>query len=79
MLRVLILDLKAVTEIDVSGSEMLKRLICNLADAGVSVSIAGATLPVTEMLKNDGVSETLGKKRFFLTVNEAVNDLSVDL
>jgi SulP family sulfate permease len=78
-LRVLVLDLKAVTEIDVSGSGMLKRLIRNLADAGISVSIAGATLPVTKALKNDGVSEIIGKEQFFVTVNEAASDLSASL
>ncbi|MDQ4075950.1 MAG: sodium-independent anion transporter, partial [Chloroflexota bacterium] len=73
--RYLLLNLKSVPDIDVSGFEMLGRLVTNLADAGVSVSLAEVKKPVLEKLEQIGFLESLGEENVFLTTDEAVRTL----
>ena len=74
-IRFLLLNFRSVNEVDASGYEMLSRLVTNLADAGVSVSIAEAKQPVLEQLNKVGFVDNLGKDCVFITADEAVATL----
>ncbi len=73
--RCLLLDLKSVSQIDSSGSQMLNRLVDNLEAAEIKVGLAGAKRPVADALRQSGLVERLGEEHLFLTAHEGVETL----
>lgn len=73
--KYLLLDLKAVNEIDVSGYKMLDRLVGNLKEAGISLGLTEVKRPVQEILKKAGLLDLIGQDLIFLTTSEAVESL----
>ncbi|MFL5956156.1 MAG: SulP family inorganic anion transporter [Solirubrobacterales bacterium] len=61
-----------VTDIDVTGGEMLDALNRDLRAAGVELAFAELKDPVRERLRHYGVEEAIGAARFFPTLGVAV-------
>jgi MFS superfamily sulfate permease-like transporter len=61
-----------VTDIDVTGGEMLGALNEELQAAGVELAFAELKDPVRERLRDYGVEEAIGATRFFPTLGVAV-------
>jgi high affinity sulfate transporter 1 len=61
-----------VTDIDVTGGEMLGELNEELRAAGVELAFAELKDPVRERLRHYGVEEAIGAARFFPTLGVAV-------
>jgi len=70
--RWLLVDVQAVTEIDVTAAETLARLAEELEARGVALKLARANRPLREMLLKVGVSEDLLEATLFRSVHEAI-------
>jgi len=64
-LKVLVLDLEAVDQIDVTGEEMLTHMSERLEEAGIDFYITRAKFKVTDTLKRSGLYERIGEDQFF--------------
>lgn len=64
-LKVLVLDLEAVDQIDSTGEDMLKHMSNRLKEAGIEFYIARAKLKVTDALKRSGLYDAIGDDHFF--------------
>lgn len=64
-LKVLILDLAAIDQIDATGEEMLTHMAERLSEAGIEFVITRAKFPVVDMLKRSGLYEKIGGENFF--------------
>ena len=64
-LKVLILDLEAVDQIDVTGEEMLTHMSEGLEEAGIEFFITRAKFKVTNALKRSGLYDVIGEEHFF--------------
>lgn len=64
-LLVLILDLEAVDQIDVTGEEMLTHMSARLQEAGIELYITRAKFKVTDTLKRSGLYDAIGEQHFF--------------
>jgi SulP family sulfate permease len=72
--RCLVLDLQAVTAMDITAIEAFQRLCEELDAAGIDVRIAHANRPLREQLTRQGVAREIGSDRFFHAAWEAVED-----
>ncbi len=72
--RCLVLDLQAVTAMDITAIEAFQLLCDELTTAGIDVRIAHANRPLREQLSRQGVAKELGEDRFFHAAWEAVDD-----
>lgn len=72
--RCVVLDLQAVTAMDITAIEAFQRLCDELITAGIDVRIAHANRPLREQLSRQGVAKKLGEDRFFHAAWEAVDD-----
>jgi SulP family sulfate permease len=70
--RWLLVDVQAVTEIDVTAAETLARLAEELGARGVALKLARANRPLREMLVKIGVSKDLLEATLFPSVHEAI-------
>lgn len=68
----LVLDLEAVTLIDVTAARALEQLIKHVADGGAELSIARARRAVFNHMKDAGLVEAIGEERFYASVATAV-------
>lgn len=64
-LKVLVLDIEAVEQIDVTGEEMLGHMAKRLEEAGIEFYITRAKHKVEEVLKRSGLYETIGGDEHF--------------
>lgn len=64
-LKVLILDLEAVDQIDVTGEEMLTHMSEGLKEAGIEFYITRAKFKLTDALKRSGLYDVIGEEHFF--------------
>ena len=64
-LKVLVLDLEAVDQIDVTGEEMLTHMSERLHEAGIEFYITRAKFKVTDALKRSGLYDRIGEEPFF--------------
>ncbi len=64
-LKVVILDLEAVAQIDATGEEMLSHLSERIRSAGIDFYIARAKFMVTDVLKRSGLFDKIGEDHFF--------------
>ncbi|MCK5725296.1 MAG: SulP family inorganic anion transporter [Thiotrichaceae bacterium] len=74
-LKVLILDLEAVDQIDVTGEEMLTKMSEHLHEAGIEFFITRAKFKVTDALKRSGLYDTIGKEHFYSKRLRALEDI----
>lgn len=74
-LKVLILDLVGIDQIDATGEEMLTQMAERLGEAGVGFVIARARFNVTVMLQRTGLYEQIGSDNFFRKRDDAVAEV----
>jgi SulP family sulfate permease len=70
--RWFVVDVQAVTDIDVTGADALGRLIAELRQNGIAFKIARANRPLRETFARIGLGEHLGETTLFPSVHEAV-------
>jgi SulP family sulfate permease len=70
--RVFLIDVQAVWEVDVTAAEALTRLADELAQNGMSLWIARANRPLREILSRIGLEEKLGIGAFHPSVHAAI-------
>lgn len=71
-LKVLVLDLEAVDQIDATGEEMLSHMSERLAEAGIEFYISRAKFKVIDALKRSGLYDTIGEEHFFVRRTRAI-------
>ena len=71
-LKVLVLDLEAVDQIDATGEEMLRHMSDRLSEAGIEFCISRAKFKVTDALKRSGLYDAIGAERFFSKRTKAI-------
>jgi high affinity sulfate transporter 1 len=71
-LRYFVLDLEAVTTIDVTAARAVEKLRAAVAERGASFLVARATLPLRGHLRATGLAEAIGEENFYPTVRTAV-------
>ncbi len=64
-LKVLVLDLEAVDQIDVTGEEMLSHMSERLEEAGIEFCITRTKFKVEDALKRSGLYDVIGENHFF--------------
>ena len=64
-LKVLLLDLEAVDQIDVTGEEMLSHMSEGLRLAGIDFFITRSKFKLIDALKRSGLYDKIGEQRFF--------------
>jgi SulP family sulfate permease len=72
--RCIVLDLQAVTVMDITAIETFYALYAELTDAGIDVRVAHANRPLREQLMRLGLAKEIGEERFFHAAWEAVDD-----
>jgi SulP family sulfate permease len=65
ILKVLLLDLEAVDQIDVTGIEMLTHMSEHLKEAGIEFFITRPKFRITDTLKRSGLYDVIGTEHFF--------------
>lgn len=71
-LKVIVLDLEAVDQIDATGEEMLTHMSERLAEAGIEFCISRAKFKVTDALKRSGLYDVIGEQQFFAKRTRAI-------
>ena len=71
-LKVLLLDLEAVDQIDVTGVEMLAKMSEHLHEAGVEFYITRPKFKLSDALKRSGLYDKIGADKFFSKRREAL-------
>ncbi len=64
-LKVLVLDLEAVDQIDATGEEMLTHMSQWLEEAGIELYITRPKFKITDALKRSGLYEVIGEEHIF--------------
>ncbi len=70
--RWFLIDAQAITDIDVTATELLQNLMEELHARGVILKIARANRPLRDILKRIGVTHDLGQENFFSSVHKAI-------
>jgi sulfate permease, SulP family len=68
----LVFDAEAVTHVDSTGLEALEQLTKDLRREGITLVVARLRTRLEEQLELAGVTETIGRERFYPTVQAAV-------
>lgn len=71
-LKVIVLDLEAVDQIDATGEEMLTHMSERLAEAGIEFYISRAKFKVVDALKRSGLYDIIGEQHFYLKRTHAI-------
>ncbi len=79
--RHLVLDMKGVGFIDITGAEELSRMVHELKGRRVGLAMVGLHLPVQKICAAVGLIEQMGPERLFVSYQDAVATLvsSIDL
>lgn len=64
-LKVIVLDMEAINQVDSTGEEMLEKLSDRLKAAGIEFYLARAKLQVYEAFERSGLAKHIGEERFF--------------
>ncbi len=64
-LKVIVLDLEAVDQIDATGEEMLTQMSMHLKEAGIEFYITRPKFKLTDALKRSGLYGIIGEEHFF--------------
>ena len=72
-LKVLVLDLEAIEQIDATGEEMLSHMSERLEEAGIEFCITRPKFKVEDALKRSGLYDVIGKEHFFVKRVRAIN------
>lgn len=68
----LLIDAEAIVDIDVTATEAISTLQCELERKGIVLAIARANHPLQKMLKRAGLTERIGAEHFYPTVRTGV-------
>ena len=71
-LKLLIISCEAINYIDSSASSMLNRLLEKISAQGIQIYLASAIGPLRDNLKKSGITEIIGERYMFNSVEEAV-------
>jgi len=71
-LKVLVLDIEAVEQIDVTGEEMLSHMSERLEEAGIEFCITRPKFKVEDVLKRSGLYDLIGEDHFFAKRSRAI-------
>lgn len=72
-LKVLVLDLEAIEQIDATGEEMLSHMSERLEEAGIEFCITRPKFKVEDALKRSGLYDVIGEEHFFGKRIRAIN------
>lgn len=72
-LKVLILDMESIDQVDSTGEEMLEKLADRLQSVGIEFYIARTKLRVYEAFQRSGLARHIGEDRFFRERKYAIN------
>ncbi len=72
-LKVLILDMESIDQVDSTGEEMLEKLADRLRAAGIEFYLARTKLRVFEAFQRSGLAKHIGEERFFRERKYAIN------
>jgi high affinity sulfate transporter 1 len=72
--RYVVWDAEASTSIDFTGTEVLSKLVVDLAEDGVTLMFAAANSDVTRELREAGIVVQMGAENLFVTTDAAVNE-----
>lgn len=72
-LKVLILDMESIDQVDSTGEEMLEKLADRLKFAGIEFYIARTKLRVYQALQRSGLAKHIGEERFFRERKHAID------
>ncbi|KAF4358075.1 hypothetical protein G4B88_021824 [Cannabis sativa] len=75
-LKCLIIDMTAVTDIDTNGLELVSELKMTLAKKSLQMVLVNPAASVMEKLHCSKIMDSFGSKGLYLTVEEAVSDIS---
>lgn len=71
-LNLLIISCEAINYIDSSASSMLKRLLEKIRGQEIEIYLSSAIGPIRDSLKKSGITEIIGERNMFNSVEEAV-------
>ena len=71
-LKVIVLDLEAVDQIDATGEEMLSHMYSRLAEAGIEFYFSRVKFKVEDALKRSGLYDRIGTERFYVKRTRAI-------
>ena len=71
-LKVIVLDLEAVDQIDATGEEMLGHMSERLSEAGIEFYISRVKFKVEDALRRSGLYDTIGEQHFFVRRSRAI-------
>jgi MFS superfamily sulfate permease-like transporter len=67
-----LIDMEGVNYLDLEGSDMLNEITKDMKSVGVEIHLARVKHEVMEMLKKDGVDQTIGRDHIHTKVVDAV-------
>jgi sulfate permease, SulP family len=76
--RAVVLDFEGVTQVDITGSDALRRLHAWLEPRGVTLALARVSATVRDTLDRGGLLAVIGADLVFATVHAAATQLSCD-
>jgi len=68
----LLIDVEGIVDIDVTATEAISSLQCELKPKGIVLAIARANHPLQKILKRAGLTKCIGAKHFYPTVRTGV-------
>lgn len=71
-LKVIVLDLEAVDQIDATGEEMLSHMYSRLAEAGIEFYFSRVKFKVAGALKRSGLYDKIGTEHFYVRRTRAI-------
>lgn len=78
-LKVVVLDMESVDQVDSTGEEMLHKLAERLRFNGIWFYIARIKMPVYEAFQRSGLAQQIGENRFFRERTQAIKDAKKQL
>lgn len=73
-LKVMVLDMESVDQVDSTGEEMLHKLADRLRFNGIRLYVARIKMPVYEAFQRSGLAQQIGEDRFFRERTQAIKD-----
>ena len=73
--RALVLDASGINDLDATGADMLRELLVEIADRGVTVHLTDVKGPVRDVLRRAGIWDTLGE-RIHTSTSDAVEAIT---
>jgi len=75
-LKVLVLDLEAVDQLDATGEEMLSHMSERLQEAGIEFCITRPKFKLEDALKRSGLYDVIGEQHFFAKRSRAIKSIT---